>query len=179
MTTRLVILGLLRERPLYGYELKHIIEEHMGDWTNIAFGSIYYALDKLAGEGFVEQVGVEQDGARPSRTVYQITEAGRAEFLRLLREVWASFERQYFAIDVGLAFMNALPVEEIRHYLQQRVTMLEEVLQHIRDHQEEQMARPDIPTQARAVFEHSRLHMEAELAWTRDVLQQVEQGVYA
>jgi DNA-binding PadR family transcriptional regulator len=178
LTTRLVILGLLRDRPLYGYELKHIIEEHMGDWTNIAFGSIYYALDKLAGEGFVEQVGVEQEGARPSRTVYQITEAGRAEFLRLLRELWTTFERQYFAIDVGLAFMSALPVAEVRNYLQQRVTMLEEVLEHIQEHQEEQMANPDVPVQARAVFEHSRLHMEAELAWTRDVLQQVEQGVY-
>jgi len=178
VTTRLVILGLLRERPLYGYELKHIIEEHMGDWTNIAFGSIYYALGKLAEEGFVEQVGVEQDGARPSRTVYEITAAGRAEFLRLLREVWTSFERQYFAIDVGLAFMNALPVEEVKSYLHQRVTMVEEVLQHIQEHQEEQMANPDIPAQARAVFEHSRLYMEAELAWTRSVLQQVEQGVY-
>ncbi|HQE93665.1 MAG TPA: hypothetical protein PLH19_12670 [Anaerolineae bacterium] len=52
------------------------------------------------------------------------------------------------------------------------------VLQHIQGHQAEQMANPDVPAQARAVFEHSRLHMEAELAWTRDVLQQVEQGVY-
>jgi DNA-binding PadR family transcriptional regulator len=178
LTTRLVILGLLRDRPLYGYELKHIIEEHMGDWTNIAFGSIYYALDKLAGEGFVEQVGVEQEGARPSRTVYQITEAGRAEFLRLLRELWSSFERQYYDIDVGLAFMSALPAEEVEQYLRQRVTMLEEVLQHIQEHQEEQMANPNVPAQARTVFEHSRLHMEAELAWTRDVLQQVEQGIY-
>lgn len=178
MTTRLVILGLLRERPLYGYELKHIIEEHMGDWTNIAFGSIYYALGKLSKEGFVEQVGVEQVGARPSRTVYEITEIGREEFLRLLREVWVTSERQYFSIDVGLAFMSALPVEEIAGYLTQRVALLEGTLQHIREHQQEQLASADVPAQARAVFEHSRLHLEAELAWTRDVLQQVQQGVY-
>jgi Fe2+ or Zn2+ uptake regulation protein len=56
MSVKLVILGLLRERPLYGYEIKQIIEEHMGDWTSIAFGSIYFALDKLAKEGFVEKV---------------------------------------------------------------------------------------------------------------------------
>ena len=48
MSVRLVLLGLLHERPLYGYEIKQIIEEHMGDWTSIAFGSIYFALDKLA-----------------------------------------------------------------------------------------------------------------------------------
>jgi len=179
LTTRLVILGLLRERPLYGYELKHIIEDHMGDWTNIAFGSIYYALGKLADEGFVEQVVTEQEGNRPSRTVYQITETGRTEFLRLLREVWTTFEQQYFDIDVGLAFMSALPRKEVEQYLHQRVAMLEGVLQHIQEHQEEQMANPDVPASARAVFEHSRLHLEAELAWTRDVLQQMEEDVYA
>ena len=85
MTVRLVILGLLRERPLHGYEIKQIIEEHMGDWTSVAFGSIYFALDKLAEERFVEKIAVEQKGNRPSRSVYQMTAAGRDEFLRLLR----------------------------------------------------------------------------------------------
>jgi DNA-binding PadR family transcriptional regulator len=45
-----------RNRPLHGYELKHIVEQHMGDWTNIAFGSIFFALGKLAEEGYIEQV---------------------------------------------------------------------------------------------------------------------------
>ena len=46
-----VILGLLRQKPLYGYELKQIIEEYMGDWTDIKFGSIYFALSRLNDEG--------------------------------------------------------------------------------------------------------------------------------
>ena len=40
MSTRLVILGFLRRAPLYGYQIKRMIEQIMGDWTNIAFGSI-------------------------------------------------------------------------------------------------------------------------------------------
>ena len=59
MSVRLVLLGLLLDGPKYGYELKHIIEDHMGDWTSIAFGSIYFALDKLSKEEFIEKVGVE------------------------------------------------------------------------------------------------------------------------
>ena len=102
MSTPLVILGLLRERPLYGYEIKHIIEDRMGDWTNIAFGSIYYALDKMAEEHLIEKVGTEQEGGRPSRTVYGITAAGREEFLRLLCEVWREVERHTFTFDIGL-----------------------------------------------------------------------------
>lgn len=177
MTTRLVILGLLRERPLYGYELKQIIEEHMGDWTNIAFGSIYFALGKLAEEGFAEQIAVEQEGRRPSRSVYQITEAGQAEFLRLLREVWGEVERHYYAIDVGLAFMEALPNNEVKSYLKGRIAQLEGIMQHISEHKAEQMAQPEVPTQAAAVFDHSLAHFQAELDWTRDLLDQVEAGV--
>jgi len=178
MTTRLVILGLLRDRPLYGYELKQILEEHMGDWTNIAFGSIYFALGKLAEEGFIEQVAVEQEGRRPSRSVYQITEAGQAEFLRLLREVWSEVERHYHAIDVGLVFMTALPREEVRSYLQGRVAQLEGIVQHVTEHRAEQMAQPEVPSLAAAVFDHGLAHFRAELDWTRDLLDKVEAGAY-
>jgi DNA-binding PadR family transcriptional regulator len=178
VTTRLVILGLLRERPLYGYELKHMIEEHMGDWTSIAFGSIYFALGKLHEEGFVEKVAIEQEGGRPSRTIYQITAAGQEEFLRLLREVWGEVERHYYAIDVGLAFMDALPVEEIKGYLRQRVAELEAIVAHVTAHRTEQMALSEVPRTAAAVFDHGLAHFRAELHWTQDLLAQVERGDY-
>jgi DNA-binding PadR family transcriptional regulator len=178
VSTRLVILGLLRGKPLYGYELKHIIEEHMGDWTDIAFGSIYYALGKLAEEGFIEQVAVEREGRRPSRSVYQITGAGQAEFLRLLREVWSEVERHYHAIDIGLAFMEVLPREEIIGYLRGRIAQLEGILHHVAEHRAEQMARPEVPATAAAVFDHGLAHFQAELDWTRDMLDKVEAGIY-
>ena len=178
MSTRLVILGFLRERPLYGYEIKHIIEDHMGDWTNIAFGSIYFALAKLAEEGFIEKVATEQEGSRPSRSIYQITEAGQAEFMRLLREVWGEVERHYFSIDIGLFFMAALPAEEMIHYLRQRVAQLEAILQHLNDHQAEQLSREGVPALAAAIFDHSRVHFQAELTWTQGLLEQVERGEY-
>jgi DNA-binding PadR family transcriptional regulator len=180
LSTRLVILGFLRGRPLYGYEIKQMIERVMGDWTDIAFGSIYYALGKLAEEGFVEKVGTEQEGGRPSRTVYQITDAGREEFLRLLREVWDNVERQTFDFDIGLSFISALPIDEVKGYLRKRITHLEHVLQYLDAHQAERLADGHVPGYlASAVFGHHRLHLQAELDWTQELLQNVEQGVYA
>lgn len=178
MTTRLVILGLLRGRPLYGYELKQIIEEQMGDWTSIAFGSIYFALEKLSEEGYIEKVATEQEGKRPSRSVYQITTAGREEFVRLLREVWNQVERQYYDIDVALAFKDALPEGEVKTYLRQRAAQLEGILEHIREHRQEQMAHEEVPPIADAVFDHGVVHYQAELAWTRQLLEKLEQGMY-
>jgi DNA-binding PadR family transcriptional regulator len=177
MSTRLVILGLLRERPLYGYEIKHIIEEHMGDWTSIAFGSIYFALGKLAEEGFIEKIATEQEGSRPSRTIYQITDAGGEEFARLLREVWSEVERHYYTIDIGLAFIDALPIQEVKSYLHQRVAELGAILEHIYAHRAEQMAQEEVP-RAAAVFDHGLAHFRAELEWTRDLLHRIEQGEY-
>jgi len=176
MSTRLVILGLLREQPLHGYEIKQIIEEHMGDWTSIAFGSIYFALGKLSEEGMIAMVATEKAGNRPSRSIYQVTEAGRAEFMRLLREVWSEPERQYFTIDVALAFMNALPAQEVKGYLQKRLAQLEEAQHYLAGHQQEQMSQPNVPASAVAIFEHARAHAGAELAWTKELLEKMERG---
>jgi DNA-binding PadR family transcriptional regulator len=180
LSTRLVILGFLRGRPQYGYEIKQLIEHVMGDWTNIAFGSIYFALKKLAEESFVEKVGTEQEGGRPSRTIYQITDAGREEFMRLLREVWSNVERQTFDFDIGLSFMSALPTEEAKEYLRKRITHLEHTLQYLDAHQTEELADTDhVPMHlASTVFDHHRRHLQAELDWTRGLLQNVQQGVY-
>lgn len=178
MTARLVILGLLREQPLYGYEIKQIIEEHMSDWASIAFGSIYFALDKLSGEKFVEKVQVEQDNKRPARSVYQITEAGRTEFLRLLRESWRQVERQYFALDICLFFLESLPLDEVKTYLHSRQSALQTALEHIQSHRAEQMAHPEVPRLATAIFDHTLVHTQAELNWVTDLLQGLESGAY-
>ena len=53
--------------------------------------------------GLIEEVGAEREGRRPSRTVYAITDAGRDELGRLLREAWAEVEPQSFAFDIALA----------------------------------------------------------------------------
>ena len=178
MSTRLVILGLLREQPLYGYEIKHIIEEHMGDWTSIAFGSIYFALRKLAEEGFIEKIATEKEGSRPSRSVYQITEAGQEEFLCLLREVWREVEPQYFTFDIGLSFIETLPIEEVKGHLRKRVKQLEHTIQYLETHRAEQLANPHVPRLAAVVFDHHRAHLQAELDWTRGLLDKVERGEY-
>ncbi len=179
MSTRLVILGLLRDQDLYGYEIKQIIEEHMADWTSIAFGSIYFALDKMAEEGLVKKVGTEQKGGRPSRSVYEITEVGRAEFMRLLRQVWREPERSYFALDIGLFFMPALPLDEIKAYLGERLAYLDAAIQGLSAHRAEQLAQAGTARLAAAIFDHAQAHLQAELDWTGDLLDKIERGEYA
>ena len=176
MTVRLVILGLLLDRPLYGYEIKQIIEEHMSDWTSIAFGSIYFAIDKLAAEGFVQKVRTERESGRPSRSVYEITTAGRKEFIRLLEEQWQQFDRQYFPLDICLFFLDSLPRAQVRAYLALRKAALQAALTELRKHRAEQVTQPEVPWQAGAIFDHALLHLKAELQWITGLLNELESG---
>ena len=89
---RLVLLGILAIKPMHGYEIKQIIEDHMGDWTDIKFGSIYFALSKMLEEGSLSISEEMRSGNRPARTVYAITDKGQNEYQRLLRELWTSEE---------------------------------------------------------------------------------------
>jgi DNA-binding PadR family transcriptional regulator len=170
MSTRTVILGLLRRGPLHGYELKRIIEREMGDWADIAFGSIYFALEKLSQEGFVTGQVKDGEGHRPSRIEYTITEAGREEYLRLLRGLWSDEERRNDPLDVAVAFIHDLPPEEVSGYLEGRMAGLEAAIAGLEVHEAETMRNEHVPPESRFIFSHARHQMKAELEWTRDVL---------
>jgi hypothetical protein len=47
-------------------------------------------------------------------------------------------------------------------------------VQHISEHKAEQLAQPEVPAQAAAVFDHSLAHFQAELDWTHDLLDSVQ-----
>jgi DNA-binding PadR family transcriptional regulator len=85
----IVLLGLLEEKPRYGYEIDKIIAERgMREWTDIAFSSIYAVLRGLETKALVE-ARTEITGNR-ARKRYSLTRAGRRtlkeEVGRLLSE---------------------------------------------------------------------------------------------
>ncbi|HEU4849529.1 MAG TPA: PadR family transcriptional regulator [Terrimesophilobacter sp.] len=70
---RLYLLSLLADEPMHGYELILALEERFGGTYTPSAGTIYPRLAKLAEAGLVSKV---PDGRK---TVYAITDAGRAE----------------------------------------------------------------------------------------------------
>jgi DNA-binding PadR family transcriptional regulator len=181
MSARLIILGLLQEEPLHGYEIKRRIEhEAMADWAGLSYGAIYSALSKLAKDGFVKKIGTEQVGKRPSRDVYQITKNGRGEFLRLLREALSTVAYQNDPVDIALRLVGALPAQEVRALLEERKATLKQGFQmlteqkaaFVQSHQGAPYAEG-----ACVLFDHWLLRLEAELAWLKRVLEKLEQGL--
>lgn len=70
---RLYLLSLLAERSMHGYELIQALSDRFGGTYVPSAGTIYPRLAKLEEEGLVTK---EADGRK---TVYAITDAGRAE----------------------------------------------------------------------------------------------------
>lgn len=54
---RLLILGVLaQKKSAHGYEIRRELESWNAErWTNIAYGSIYFALKKMTDEGLLEK----------------------------------------------------------------------------------------------------------------------------
>ena len=68
----LAILGLLREGPRHGYDLKRQLSEY-GFWQ-VSFGSLYPALRRLEKGGFIEAGRISG-----RRKEYRPTEAGEVD----------------------------------------------------------------------------------------------------
>ena len=80
---RLYLLSLLAERPRHGYELIQALSDRFGGTYSPSAGTIYPRLAKLEEEGLVTK---QADGRK---TVYEITDAGRAELLARESELGA------------------------------------------------------------------------------------------
>lgn len=127
---RLIILGMLRMRPLSGYEIQQVLQMSQTEvWAGVLPGSIYHALKKMDKEGLVEVDAVEQTGHR-IKAIYKITEKGMIEFLELLkaslREKSVSLPGTLYA---AISFLHELPAEDKISALIEQKELLEKELE--------------------------------------------------
>jgi len=73
--THIVILGLLSEQPLSGYDIKKLIEIRFRFFWNESYGQIYPVLKKLTQQGLI--VTADEPSSRRNTQRYAITETGR------------------------------------------------------------------------------------------------------
>ena len=78
---RLYLLSLLDQSPMHGYELIQALEDRSGGTYTPSAGTIYPRLAKLEDEGLVTK---STDGRK---TVYAITDAGKAELATRAHEL--------------------------------------------------------------------------------------------
>ncbi len=120
MEKKLLLLGLLLSHEMHGYQLNELLQKNPSTPIALKKSNTYRLLNKMEEEGWVTHTE-EQEGNRPQRQIYTVTEAGKAAFYELLRENLAAPPSPEFPGVVGLDFLYMLPVEERVPLLKQRL----------------------------------------------------------
>lgn len=169
--TRLLILGALRfMQPAHGYSVRRELESWRADeWANIAYGSIYFALNKMAEEGLLREVESETPARRPARVTYVVTDLGEEEFQRLLRASWWQRKPLTDPLQLAAAFIDQLPEAETRAVLAHRLALAEASIAEI-DHLLQSPGMDQKPAHVRDVLDLNRERTRAEVTWLRRML---------
>lgn len=147
----------------------------MDEWANIAFGSIYHALKRMTQEGLVRPEVTERNGNRPSRTVFGITDPGREEFLRLLREAWTTPAMSPELMRTCLLFMQELPLDEVKDHLEYRAGVLIQNIEHVTQRVDQVSAR-GAPWTVDYILSYDIGQWQTALRWTEGLLEDIRSG---
>lgn len=107
-TADLVLLSLLSERPMHGYQANLELERReVRDWAGISRPQVYYSLEKLERLGFVRAARDKEPAAGPERSVLAVTAGGRSVLADALeREDWTrQRERPPFLTWIALSWL--------------------------------------------------------------------------
>lgn len=172
----MAVMALLFERPMHPYEMVSTMRERgKHESVRLRYSSLYSIVEALEREALILPLETRREGRRPERTVYGLTEAGRAEFLGWLRELLSEPVKEYTQFAAGLSFMPALPPAEAATLLEERVRMLEEEVggMHARV---EAAAEQGLPRLFLVEAEHELVLREAELTWVRELVRAIRDG---
>jgi DNA-binding PadR family transcriptional regulator len=124
-TPDLVLLSLLAERPMHGYEANLELERReVRDWAGISRPQVYYSLEKLAKLGLLRAANTAEPAAGPERSVFTTSARGRAALADALeREEWTmQRDRPPFLTWIALSWQARPGI--FAQQLQRRVNFL-------------------------------------------------------
>jgi DNA-binding PadR family transcriptional regulator len=127
----LLFLGLLKQSPMHGYEIKTKIKEILSLFAGVDLKSIYYPLQILEKKGMVVKRPVKS-GKRPQRLVYALTPKGQARFSELLSKSLLNFKRPQFSLDLSLYFLQYLKSDVAQRRLRARIYILKRISRGLR-----------------------------------------------
>jgi len=160
--------------PMHPYEIATVLKRTGKDTDmNIKWGSLYTVVGNLEKYGLIQATTSGREGRRPERTVYKITEAGRAELRDWMRELLAVPDPEFPRFQAALSEMSVVPPDEVTTLLEQRLAALDDDIA-------AQRAALRQLTQLPRVFlveaEFAVAMRQAEADWTRALLAEMAAG---
>ncbi|HSV66209.1 MAG TPA: PadR family transcriptional regulator [Mycobacteriales bacterium] len=166
------ILGLLRESPMHGYELRKRLNALLGTFRAFSYGSLYPTLRRMRVAGWIHEDGGGPPAApvltgRRGRVVYKLTAEGKERFAELLAEVGpATADEEQFGVH--FAFFAQTDAEVRLRILEGRRRRVEEKRDGLRAalaRTRERMDRYTLELQ-----EHGLESVDREVRWLSELI---------
>jgi DNA-binding PadR family transcriptional regulator len=172
----LAVLATVVQRPMHRYEMASVMRARGKDRDmDIKWGSLYTVVQNLERNGYLETIGVTRQGARPERTVYQITDAGRDELIAWTRELIAEPEAEHTRFVAGLSVLAVLSPQDVVELLRRRLERLTQAVDSLTALLE---TASDVPRLFLIEDEYRIAMTRAEADWVRSLLDELTAGTF-
>ena len=171
----LTVLGMLHTQPLHPYGIQRLIKQWGKDQVvNVSQRvSLYRTIDRLHAAGLVRVAETERGQQYPERTIYQITDAGRAATRQWLEEMLAVPKQEFPEFPAALSHVMMLTPQETLGLLERRETLLAAV----HDGLAAGLASTaGLPRVISLEAEYVLATATAQLAWVRSVIEDLRAG---
>jgi DNA-binding PadR family transcriptional regulator len=171
----LAALAMLCQEPMHPYRMQRLIKERgkdeVIDVTQRA--SLYQTIARLERDGLLSKQQVMRDERRPERTVYEITEAGRAITLAWMRECLSRLAPEYPEFPAAVSMLALVTAEDALRQLELRSLALQAEIKRI-EAGIEQASR--VPRLFLLEAEYLRAIRRTELTWVTSVVAELRSG---
>jgi DNA-binding PadR family transcriptional regulator len=172
----LAVLALAVEQPMHPYRMQQLIRQRgKAEVVNVGQRSqLYKTIDRLVRDGLLTEHGTERDAARPERTVYAATDAGRRAAVEWTVEMLAAPRRDFPEFTAALAYLPLIDLPTALAALDRR-----------RAHQRAELARlrtdltavgPTLPRLVLVETEYLIAHLETDVAWLDALVDDLRTG---
>ncbi|MEU0146595.1 helix-turn-helix transcriptional regulator [Streptomyces sp. NPDC006288] len=184
------VLGLLRESPMHGYELRKRLNTSLGIFRAFSYGTLYPCLKTLVASGWLTEEPVNVPALPPASTgrgvapasslagrrakiVYRLTAEGKEHFEELLSHTGPdAWEDEHFA--ARFAFFGQTEREVRMRVLEGRRSRLEERLEKMRASLARTRERLDDYTLE--LQRHGMESVEREVRWLNELIESERSG---
>jgi DNA-binding PadR family transcriptional regulator len=171
----LTVLGMLHTQPLHPYGIQRLIRQWGKDQVvNVGQrASLYRTIDRLQAAGLVTVRETERGQQYPERTVYEITDAGRAVTREWLAEMLAVPKPEFPEFPAALSHIMMLTPEEAVPLLERRETALAAIHQGL---EAGLAAAKDLPRVLMLESEYLLATATTQRDWIRSVIEDLREG---
>ncbi|MFA5005448.1 MAG: PadR family transcriptional regulator [Candidatus Omnitrophota bacterium] len=165
-----LLLGLLRQSPKHGYDVKVKIREILSHFAGVDIKSIYYPLNILEKKGLLTKRAAKT-GRRPERYIYCLTDKGKQRFDQLLNKSFLDLRRPQFSLDLSLYFLDYLKPSSSRRRLAARLKILGKISRSMEEVLKSKQLKSSLAIQR--ILEHNLCLIKAESSFINTLLKSI------